>query len=531
MTVSVPVSPRVNDRSVALPPVDDVTIAELLARRAETDPGHVLCTFEGRAWTFLQVNDAANRIANGLLASGLKPGDRVALMLPGHPDHIVSLFALAKAGLVRVPVNTSLIGPALAYPFDAFSVDALIADAAYAAPLAEVLPGRAPRGVYWRGEAQAEGHGYDALKGFANPANPPFPAADDIIAITPSSGTTGAPKGVLKSDRVLRAGPVTLLHLTEAKPGETFLFWEAMHHGAGVAVLIAAVMQKLTLGMVDRFSASRLWRQAKEMGANRVHYLGSVLGMLLRQPEQPEDRTHGVSIAWGGGCPAELWEAVEQRFAVHIREGYGLSEMTTFCTLNMEGRGGSVGLPVSWYEAAVMDAEGKPCAAGKTGELCFRFADPRVGFLGYFNNPAADAASWRDGWFRTGDLARQDEDGYLFFAGRAMDTIRRRGINISAWEVERVVIDHPAIMEVAMIGVPSELGEDEIKLFIRPTEGAVLPPAELLAWCGTRMPKFQLPRYIAFVEDFPRTPTQRIRKQELSRDVTDCWDSQLSAAE
>jgi crotonobetaine/carnitine-CoA ligase len=284
--------------------------------------------------------------------------------------------------------------------------------------------------------------------------------------------------------------------------------------------------------MVDRFSASRLWRQAKEMGANRVHYLGSVLGMLLRQPEQPEDRTHGVSIAWGGGCPAELWEAVEQRFAVRIREGYGLSEMTTFCTLNMEGRGGSVGLPLSWYEAAVMDAEGKPCAARARPASCASASPiPRVGFLGYFNNPAADAASWRDGWFRTGDLARQDEDGYLFFAGRAKDTIRRRGINISAWEVERVVIDHPAIMEVAMIGVPSELGEDEIKLFIRPTEGAVLPPAELLAWCGTRMPKFQLPRYIAFVEDFPRTPTQRIRKQELSRDVTDCWDSQLSAAE
>ncbi len=527
MSVADPMLPRTGGPTIAMPPVDDVTIAELLANRALSDPEHILCTFGDEAWTFAQVNEAANRIANALLAEGLKPGDRVALMLPGHPDHIISLFALAKAGLVRVPINTGLIGAALAYPFDAFDVDALIADGAYAGALEEVLPGRASHGVFWRGEVPVGGRGLAALASHADASNPPFPAADDIIAITPSSGTTGAPKGVLKSDRVLRAGPMTLLHLTEAKPGETFLFWEALHHGAGVAVLIAAVMNRMTLGMVERFSASRLWLQAREMGAKRIHYLGGVLGMLLRQPEKPEDRDHGVTMAWGGGCPTELWEPLERRFGVCIREGYGLSEMTTFCTLNMEGRVGSVGRTLSWYESTIMDEHGVPCPVGEVGELCFRFADPRVGFLGYFRNPAADRASFRDGWFRTGDLLRQDEDGYLYFGGRAKDSIRRRGINISAWEVESVVINHPAITEVAVIGVPSELGDDEIKLFARLAESATLQPDELAAWCGKCLPKFQVPRYIAFVEDFPRTPTQRIRKQELSRSVDDCWDSQV----
>jgi crotonobetaine/carnitine-CoA ligase len=505
--------------------VDDVTIGEVLAARARTDPDHVLCRCAGADWNFTAVNAAVNRVANGLRASGLQPGDRVALMLPAHPHHIIAILALAKARLVRVPVNVSLIGAALAYPFEAFAIDALIADAAYAEALGPVLSEHSLRRVFWRG---GSGESFEALTSFDDAREPPDgPAPDDIIAITPSSGTTGAPKGVLKSDRTLRAGPLAMLRLTEVQPGETLLFWEALHHGAGVAVLIAAILNRLTLAMVDRFSASRFWAQAAAARASRVHYLGSVLSMVLRQPPGPDDRSHGVTIAWGGGCPAELWEPVQTRFGVHIREGYGLSELITFVTLNIEGRVGSVGKPLSWFDAAVMTEDGTPCPPGVPGELCLRAHDPRLGFLGYFRNEAASAAAMRDGWFRTGDLAHQDADGFFYFSGRVKDAVRRRGINISAWEVERVVIEHPDIAEVAMIGVPSALGEDDIKLFIRLADGAALAPAALLEWCSLRLPKFQMPRYIAVVGDFPRTPTQRIRKLELSRD-TQCWDAEAA---
>ncbi|WP_137179765.1 AMP-binding protein [Roseomonas sp. AR75] len=512
---------------VALAPPGDRTLREELDAQAISAPDRIFCRFGGQALRFGAMDAAVNRIANALLAAGLKPGDRVALMLPGHPDHILCIFALAKIGLVRVPVNTALQGPSLAYPFDAFAVDALIADATHADALAPVLAARPLRHVFWRGGLG--GATLQTLLDHPDAAPPPVaPRADDIIAITPSSGTTGAPKGVLKSDRTLRAGPVALLHLTGAQPGETFLFWEAMHHGAGVAVLIAAVFGRLTLGMVDRFSASRFWQQAKELGASRVHYLGSVVPMVLRQPEGPADRDHGVRIAWGGGCPAEVWTPFSQRFGVQIREGYGLSELITFTTLNMTGKVGSVGRPICWYEAMVADAEGNAVPDGETGELCFRAKDPKLGFLGYFRNPEASAATMRGDWFRSGDLARRDADGDYFFLGRAKDSVRRRGINISAWEVERVLLDHPEVEEVAMIGVPSALGEDEIKIFVRRAAGAALDAATLLAWCAPRMPRFQLPRFVAFVEDFPRTPTQRVRKMELSRDTDDCWDLEAS---
>jgi crotonobetaine/carnitine-CoA ligase len=457
------------------------------------------------------------------------------LMLPSHPDTIICIFALAKIGAVRVPINPNLIGAALIYPFEAFSVDFLIADTSYEEILAEALEKYAPRKTFWR---NAEGIHQDTLEELLNyqDAAPPAvePEADDIVAITPSSGTTGAPKGVLKSDRTLRAGPIAILRLTEAKPGETLFLWEALHHGAGVAVVIAAVLGKLTLGMVDRFSASRFWAQAKEVGATRIHYLGSVLPMILKQPSGPNDRRHGVTIAWGGGCPAEIWNAVEERFGVQIREGYGLSELVTFCTMNLDGKIGSIGKPLSWYEAMVRREDGHPCVAGEVGELCFRARHPGLGFLGYYNNEAASREVMAGEWFRTGDLARQDEGGYLTFAGRLKDSIRRRGINISAWEVERVILEHSSVEEVALVGVPSDLGEDEIKIFLRVAEGATLGAREIFEWCTTRLPIFQLPRYIEFVQDFPRTPTQRIQKRELSRSVensvdTNTFDALLSS--
>jgi crotonobetaine/carnitine-CoA ligase len=520
-------APLLSSPSVAMPAPGARTLREEMDAQALSDPGRVFCTHAGVEITFGALDAAVNRIANALLARGLRPGDRVALMLPGHPDHIACIFALAKIGLVRVPVNTALQGASLAYPFEAFAVDALVADVSHAEALAPILAAHSLRCVIWRG-----GEGADSLAALlAHPdATPPpiAPRADDILAITPSSGTTGAPKGVLKSDRTLRAGPMAILRLTEARPGDTFLFWEAMHHGAGVAVLIAAVLGRLRLGMVEKFSASRFWQQAKEMGAARVHYLGSVLPMVLRQPEGPADRDHGVTIAWGGGCPLEVWEPFARRFGVEIREGYGLSELITFCTLNLTGKVGSIGRPLSWYEAMVADENGRALPPGETGELCFRAREPGLGFLGYFRNPAATEAAMRDGWFRTGDLARMDAEGDLVFAGRAKDSIRRRGINISAWEVERVLLDHPAIEDVALVGVPSDLGEEEIKVFIRRAEGAALDAEELLRWCVPRLPRFQLPRFVAFVAEFPRTPTQRIRKIELPRDTAGCWDLEAS---
>jgi len=508
-----------DSQHVDVPPLSNETIAALLVRRAREQPDQVYCTFGEDATTFAALDARVNQIANLLTAKGLRQGDRVAVMLPGHPDHLFVIFALAKLGLVRVPVNVHLIGAPLAHVFEQLQPQALIADVAYAGVVqvhADTL-----KTVLWRGVA---GQGLDACVDQPVTAPDVVVMPDDIIGLTPSSGTTGLPKGVLKSDRHLRAGPQAILRLTGAGPGDVFLFWEALHHGAGVAVAIAALVGGFRLAMIERFSASRFWDDVRRLDVTHIHYLGSVLPMLLKQPPKDTDREHRVRIAWGGGCPADIWHAFSERFGVAMREGYGLSELITFVTLNPDGPAGSIGKPISYFDVRLTNDAGDAVPVGDAGEITIRATAPGLGFLGYYNQADAEASSRRGEWFCTGDLATQDGDGFLFYAGRKKDMLRRRGINISAWEVERIMSEHDAVEETALIGVPSDLGEDELKLFVRLREGRQLEPLELIKWSAERLPYFQVPRYVTFIAEFPKTPTQRIQKKELSREVRGVWD-------
>jgi len=179
-------------------------------------------------------------------------------------------------------------------------------------------------------------------------------------------------------------------------------------------------------------------------------------------------------------------------------------------------------------EVQIVDDAGEPLPSGKIGEIVIRGRASGLIIKSYLENPQATADALRDGWLHTGDLGRYDEDGDFYYVGRKQDSIRRRGENVSAWEVERVLNSHPAIQESAMIGVPADVGEQELKVFVQLAPGAVLDPLDLIKWCEPRMPRFQIPRYVAFVNTFNKTPTQRIRKETLSRDKTNCWDLERS---
>ncbi len=514
---------------VAMDEVGNETISALLARRARHHPQEVYCTFRDERITFDMLEHRVNQVAAMLQRQGLRRGDRVAVMLASDPEHLYLIFALARLGMVRVPINIHLMGLPLAHLLTELAPKVLVADATFKAALHAIATPLPP--CIWRNGEDGE---FDRYADFSTPESPPGTGAahvddnavraDDIIALTPSSGTTGAPKGVLKSDRQLRAGPMAVLRLTEARSGDVFLFWEALHHGSGVAVAIAALMGRFQLAMLERFSASRFWHDARRHGATHIHYLGSVLPMLLKQPPRADDRQHNVRIAWGGGCPAHIWSEFAERFGVTMREGYGLSELITFVTANLDGTPGAIGKPLSFYEISLLGDDGAVVPPGEKGEIAVRAADPRLGFLGYFRNPQADADARRDDLFMTGDLAHADAQGNLFYAGRKKDMLRRRGINISAWDVERVFAQHEDVAEVALVGVPSTLGEDELKLFVRVRDGVHIQPLELIRWSSQHLPYFQIPRYVEFIDSFPKTPTQRIQKKELSRQVAGVWD-------
>lgn len=502
---------------------DDETVSSLLKAVAWARPDHVYLRWAGGKLTCAGLEQESGRLAASIASLGVKPGERVAVMLGHHLDHVLVFFALIRIGAVLVPVNTALRGPSLSYQLGHSQPALVIADREFAEVLDEPVATARVARVLWR-DGPGDFTGNDWVK--LGPAgHHPRELAfrwDDLRIILYTSGTTGAPKGVQMSDRMLLASALGSIWISGVEPGDTFHFWDPIYHVFGAEVLVLALMVPVTLYMVPRFSASHFWQQVKEAGASHIHYVGGVLQMLLKQPESPLDKTHGARIAWGGGCPADIWMPFEDRFGITVREGYGMTETCSFSTINTEGRRGSIGKAVDYFEVQVVDDEGKPCPPEVAGEIRVAEREPGVLTVGYFGNPEATADALHDGWLYTGDLATMDADGFIRFHGRKKDSLRRRGENISAWEVERVLNDHPEVAECALIGVKSEIGDDDLKLFVRRNEGSRVTASELLEWSRERLPKFQVPRFWAFIDEFRKTPTQRIQKQFLSPSIEDC---------
>jgi len=301
--------------------------------------------------------------------------------------------------------------------------------------------------------------------------------------------------------------------------------WEPLFHIGGAQMLVLPLLRPVRLALAQGFRARSFWTDVHAAQATHIHYLGGILQILLKQPQRPFERGHGVRIAWGGGCPAEIWAAFAARFGVEIRECYGMTECSSITTANLDGPVGSVGKPVPWFDVAILDKAGQPVRAGVRGELVVRERQAGALTQGYFRDQAATAAAFAGGLFRTGDLASCDADGHYYFHGRLTDSVRVRGENVAAAEVEGVVRQHPAVEDCAIIGVAAEVGEAEIKLFITLKPGAQLAAPELAAWLTGRLARYQRPRYIAVLDTFQRTPSARIIKHSLSRRTDDCWDA------
>ena len=331
-------------------------------------------------------------------------------------------------------------------------------------------------------------------------------AADDLLSISYTSGTTGPPKGVAVTDRMFRASAHAVGIVAALEPGDVMFVWEPLFHIGGSQVIVAGLLHQVTLALVERFSASRFWDQTRAAGATRVHYLGGIMSLLLKQLPSPRDRAHPVRMAWGGGATAETRAAFERRFGVGDARELRHDRMLQHHLHQHRRAARSVGRPAPYFEVRIADEAGAALGAGEVGEILVRERRPGLIMRGYFRAPEATARALRDGWMHTGDLGRYDAEGHYFFAGRKGDSMRVRGENVSAWEVERVVNLHPAVEESAAIGVAAEIGEQEIKLFVKPVPGHDLEPAALLAWCAERLADFQVPRYLAVVGGFLEDP-------------------------
>lgn len=509
------------------------SISELLDRRGREDSAKPFCFFEGARLSFGQLDDRVKRLASGFASFGLSPGDRVAVMLANHPDHPVVFLALARLGATQIPINIHLRGLGLEYVLAHSEARAVVADGRFASELSPLLARSALELLIWRGPpapvGSARSVSLDDVAAAGTPTAPPdAPPAERTLAITYTSGTTGPPKGVMLGERpYLLAGRVAG-QLAEVRAGDVMLTWEPLYHIGGSQVIVTCLQYGVPMALLERFSASSFWDEARRYRATQMHYLGGVLGLLLKQPPRPDDRDHTVRVAWGGGAPAHLWEPFEHRFGVRVREAYGMTEAASFTTINLEGRVGSIGKPVPHFEVQIVMEDGRRASTNETGHIVVREREPGLLMKGYLKDPERTAEALRDGWLYTGDFGACDADGFFYFAGRRRDRLRRRGENVSAWEIEQVLSMHPDVEACAVIGVPSDVGDEDIKVFVRPLGGKRLDPLDLIRWCERHLAYFQIPRYVELVDDFPRTPTERIRKDQLSPSVTGCFDLEHS---
>lgn len=499
-------------------------IEQLIRKRVQAHPDAVWLKFRDEQYTWREVLSLIQRAANGLLRAGIRPGDRVAIMARNRPEFLWTYFGSLFIGAGFVPLNRWQRGGALEHMVNDSGIrmiayDEDLRDTVHA--LQPVCPALTTFIAY--GTPAANEIGFAALMD-APDTEPDVHVAhpSNAVDILYTSGTTGTPKGVASTAYETHLAP--LREALGVRPGETLYTCMPLFHGSGLFVgAVGSIRLDAVFALGEAFSASQFWDECRRHGAVATHLFSSMFPILLKQPPSPADGDNPVRTVLSVGCPPSNWEAFESRFRVRIVEFYGMSDAIGM-TVNLEGRPGSAGLPAAGVEFRIVDAHDRDVPPGEMGEIVFRHPEGQL--THYHNLPEVTAHAYRGGWFHTGDLGKFDADGYLYFYGRIKEAIRRRGENISAWEVASVIDQHPKVKESAVFGVPSELGEEEVMVTVVAVDDERLIPEEIMDFCQGRLAYYAMPRFIDLVDALPKTSTQKVQLLALKSrgPTTATWD-------
>lgn len=514
------------------------SFGKILEDKCRMNAGKVALITSRERITYDQLDDRVNRVGNALEALGVGKGDKVCLMLPNIPEFLYTWWGNAKLGGVTVPLNTALKGEGLAYLINHSDAETLVVGQRYV-PVLEAVRSGLPNLRHLVVLTDDDGAPADFPAGaidFADlltaPAASPMKEvwSDDVDSIMYTSGTTGLPKGVIHRHSRCYGGFVLPI-VTNYGAEDVVYNTLPLFHIGGQNMVWMALVSDTAAAMAERFSASRFWDDVRACGATYTLFLGAMIPILAKQPRRPNDHDNPMRIALSAAAPPAIWEDFEARFGVRIVELYAQTEGGFMLNPDAKASGkiGAMGKPSGGYDMRVVDDDDNDLPAGEIGELVYR-STTTDDLPEYYKNPQATAEKNRGGWIRSGDLAYKDEDGYFFFVDRKSDFIRRRGENISSFEVEKVVNGHDDVLESAAYALPSDLGEDEVTVAVVLQPGARLTPEALVRHCEARMASFMVPRFVRFVGAFPKTGTERTMKFELkAQGVTpDTWDREAA---
>ena len=517
-----------------MPRPDQCVQRYMIERWARTQPDKTLAIFaDGEQWTYGDMQAYAIRTANALRALGVKQGERVLVWLPNNADCLRVWFGLNYLGAVFVPINTAYRGSLLEHAIGLSEARLMIAHADLCPRLKDVDRKAVCELIVLGGAPTLlDGirvHAADALES-ADTTPPTLERAIapwDMQSIIFTSGTTGPSKGVMSSYVHLHAMAVSAPFLSGS---DRYMVNLPMFHSGGVMPVTAMLIHGGSIAMVDSFNTDAFWPTVRKRGITTSILLGVMGGFLLKRPPSPDDKDHTLKTC----TYVPLNETAPQfhaRFGTDIYTHFNMTEISMPIVTGANPTAlGSAGRPRQGVEVRVIDENDCELPVGAVGELVVRTDCPWATSHGYAGNALATAAAWRNGWFHTGDGFKRDAEGNFYFVDRLKDAIRRRGENISSFEVESEVLAFPAIKEAAAIAVKSEIAEDEVCAVVAIKDGENFDPAALIEFLRPRMAHFMVPRYVRVVEALPRTPTSKIEKVKLRAEglTTDTWDREAA---
>ena len=518
------------------------TINAQLAARLVSDPDGVYLDFMGDAYSARRIDDQAALLAAALARVGVGRGDRVASLLENGPEQVVTFFATLRLGAIAVPVNTAYKGEFLRHQLADAGARVVVVQGDLAGRIAEVASDVADlEAAVVVGEADATiativAHEYGAFLASAEKGVAPVDVVPaDLACLIYTAGTTGPSKGCMLSHNYVVCMARQIARAWQRTPDD--VVWTPLplfHLNALSIAVVGTLLVGGSASIARRFSVSGFWPEIRRSNATITSILGSPAVLVANAADHPDQDGHRLRLCAAAPMPPDIDRIWRERFGCRtFSGGFGLTEASLIAALppGVENRPGAAGKANHIeFEVRLLDDDDLEVASGEVGEISCRPRIPDAMFAGYWNRPAETMAVLRNLWFHTGDLARIDADGFLYFVDRKKDALRRRGENISSFEMEKTFYGHAAILDVAVHAVPSEIGEDEVKVTCVLRPGTDLEAEELCRWAAERVPFFAIPRYIEFRDDLPRNPVGRVLKYELrAQGVTaDTWDREAA---
>lgn len=511
------------------------SIHELLRARALQHGDAPRVDVAGTVTSWGEIDRESDRIAAALSGSGVGPGDRVCSMMDGRIEQLLVWFGTVKLGAVWVPLNTGLIGDDLVYTVSDAAPKALFVEVETAARFRDLPDEVRLPPVRVATEPVA---GFQRWRDFVS-AGAGVPRVDvaphDAGVIIYTGGTTGRPKGVVMPHFAFLAAGYRFRDAFDVTADDhQFSVLPLFHVGGTMLGIMGPLVTDIQTTLERRFSATRFWSRAKSRGATLIDPVGTMVTVLTQQPPSPADRDHRVRASVGvtGQVPPEVAPTFSRRFGIEMVNLYSLTEaggvLITYSKPTSD-RPDAHGEPGRWADFRVVDEFDQERPPGETGEIVLRPRVPYTFMLRYHNDPVRTLECWSNLWLHTGDLGRVDDKGFLYFVGRQAHWLRCRGENVSAYEVESVASGCPGVAEAAVVGVPAELGEEDVKIFIVPVENVDLTAEAVVGWCAARLARFKVPRFVEFVSMLPRSAAkQEIERHKLRALPNDsAWDARV----